>query len=735
MSIKTTIAEVLSKRQKKAPELDNVHRVLLELEMQLDKLQQMARTEVPKDAVHLATDISSKLNNVQEELAHLSNTVSNVATRFKRGVINIGVAGSARQGKSTLLQNISGLTDIEIPTSSDLPCTGAKSKIYHSEVKANAEVVFFSKQEFLTEIVYAYYDRLKLPRPFSLEEFRKTLPEFVVPENSDERNLKSVIYAEFKRIHTAFSSFSGYLSQPAETVKLEQIQDYVTQHDNNGNLRSKYLAVKTANIYTKFPNHDVTGLCLVDLPGLEAAQGHEKKLVASLEQEVDAVILVKKPSPQGDQWNSEDIKVIDLINDAVREIELSNWLFMLLNELSNGENSQIIQRLKANPPKTYSSNPIILTANCSDASEVDEKVFSVVLKHVEQNLESTDRQYISALAQNMQTILDSLSTLLSPAYDSLNRNFADSAEKKKFKQVFRNFLKELKIGLEKLVPQVRREFTFEGFREKVIEVCDNAQQEPPIPTSAEMEEKYWEDLGWPKALQSLLNELRAYLTQYIAKHLDNYLKEQVDMVLNKVLKRLFPHSLQNSLEQDIEDSSDPRTILQAFQQRVDKEEFPQLYDCFEYIINFHFSYHSLFHYRVRKEMKRLDTSNMDAISKLAHGGNEDNIPEISEQVANGLNEYYRETVYDVRKKLNEEMQNDPADAIFALVEEIKDRFVRAKGIEDEWEDFLYPIRGQVWAEEFGDIANEIALRNQWQTAIDDALKTAKQVQENFSRMV
>jgi hypothetical protein len=89
-------------------------------------------------------------------------------------------------------------------------------------------------------------------------------------------------------------------------VALEHIRDYVTQHDDNGNIRSNYLAVKTANIYTKFPNHDVTGLCLVDLPGLEAAQGHEKKLVASLEQEVDAVILVKKPSPQGDQWNSDD---------------------------------------------------------------------------------------------------------------------------------------------------------------------------------------------------------------------------------------------------------------------------------------------------------------------------------------------------------------------------------------------------------------------------------------------
>jgi hypothetical protein len=387
----------------------------------------------------------------------------------------------------------------------------------------------------------------------------------------------------------------------------------------------------------------------------------------------------------------------------------------------------------AKPPKTYSSNPIILTANCGDASEVDEKVFSVVLKHVEQNLESTDRQYLSALAQQMQSIWDSLNTVLAQAHHSFNPDDAESTMQ--FVSLFAEFMGELQIGLEELVLEVRREFTFEGFREKIIEVCDNAQQEPPIPTSAELAKKFWKAGGWPAALQPLLNELRAYLTQYLARHLDTYLKGQVDNVLNQVLRRMFPHSLQNLLEQEIEDQSDPRIILRALQQRVDKEQHPQLYDCFEYIINFNFSYHSLFHYRVRKEMHRLNTFNTEAISQLMYGGNEENVPEISEQVANGLDQFYKETVFDIKKRLNEEMQTDPADAIFALVEEIKDRFVRAKGIEDEWRRFLYPIRGQVWADKFGALAKEMALRSQWQAAINDVLKTAGQVQDDFSRMV
>ncbi len=733
--IQETIAEVLGKRQQKVPKLDRVYQGLSELETQLDALQQMASQEVPKDTGHITADISNKINAVQEDLTHLTHSVSNVTKRFSRKVINIGVAGSARQGKSTLLQQISGLTDKEIPTSSDLPCTGAKSKIYHSEVRANAEVVFYFKQEFLTEIVYPYFDRLALPRPYSLDKFGQALPEFVVPDNTDERNLKSAIYQELERIHRAFPSFKELLSQPAETVELDHIRDYVTQHDDDGNIRTKYLAVKTANIYTKFPNHDVTGLCLVDLPGLEAAQGHEKKLVASFEQEVDAVILLKKPSPEGDNWISDDFKVIDLINDAVREIELSNWLFILLNELKLGDNNneKMIHRLMENPPKTYSSKPILLKANCIDASEVDEQVFSVVLKHVERNLQSTDRQYVSALAHKMPTILDTLNSVLKPAYESLKQN--GNVDMEEYWFLFSKFMKDLRGELEQLVRWVQEEFTFEeGFKQTVYEVCDMAQQDPPIPTPDELKNQYWQQGGWPAVWQPQLNQLRAYITQYLAKHLDTYLKERVDDVLRRVLARMFPHSLQNVLEQE-EADADPRNIIIALQKMVDKVKYPQLHDSFEYIVKFDFSYHSLFHFRVRREMWRLDTYETETMAELMHGGTAKNVKETAAQINNGLDQFYKETVYDVRKKLSEEMQTDPGDAIFALVEELKDRLARASGIEDEWRQFLYPLRGQVWADKFGAIAQDIALRTQWQNAIDEAIKTAKQVHEDFSGMV
>jgi len=75
---------------------------------------------------------------------------------------------------------------------------------------------------------------------------------------------------------------------------------------------------------------------------------------------------------------------------------------------------------------------------------------------------------------------------------------------------------------------------------------------------------------------------------------------------------------------------------------------------------------------------------------------------------------------DRRKKFSEKMQTDPANAILALVEEAKDRLVRAKGIKDEWKSFLDPIREQLWADELSRFNKD-----------DDALKCAQQIQVAF----
>ncbi|EDN68653.1 conserved hypothetical protein [Beggiatoa sp. PS] len=477
MTVRTVIAEVLDKRHQKVLMLEKVHHELAELEMQLDSLQQMAAEVnqeidgIPPEIVKLTSKITTQVSGVDEDVAQLNSAIISLTKRFSKETINIGVAGKARQGKSTLLQQISGLSNREIPTSDELPCTGAKSKIYHSEEAPYAKIEFYSKEEFLKEILHTYYDKLNFPKPFSLKRFSEPLPE-INDTRTNARNLDKAVYEKLKFIHEAFPSFSEFLSSTPKVLSLDEILDYVTQSEG----RTRYLAVKTANIYTKFPNHDVTGLSLVDLPGLEAAQGHEQKLVSSLEHEVDAVIFVKSPDALGTDWEQADYSVFDLVDNAVKEIELAQRLFIVLNEKNDGSNKKQIQLLKNQPPETYSKPPILI-ANCSDAQDVEQKIFSVVLKHIEENLESTDQQYLKVLAEKITTLVKILSQVFTPALNALATTNADLSRERKYRRLSEKFLRELTTGLEKLVLEVQHELNIsEEFKQKVEDICEAARQ-------------------------------------------------------------------------------------------------------------------------------------------------------------------------------------------------------------------------------------------------------------------
>ena len=735
MTVRAVIADVLEQRHKKMLMLEQVQSGLAELEMQLDSLQEMAAEieaepdNVPDEIIKLASKISTHFNNgFPDEVAGLNVSISNLTKRFSKETINIGVAGKARQGKSTLLQQISGLTNQEIPTSDELPCTGAKSKIFHSENEPHAKIEFYTKEEFLKEILYSYFDKLKLSKPFSLKRFGDEDLSELDNRRTIDRNLDKAIYEKLKFIHGAYPSFSNLLSKPSKLLGLEDIIDYVTQSDG----RTQYLAVKSADIYTKFPNHDVTGLCLVDLPGLEAAQGHEQKLVSSLEHEVDAVIFVKSPDVLGTDWEQADYSVFDLVDNAVKEVELANRLFIVLNEKNDGSNRKQVQLLKEQPPETYSP-PRILTANCSDATEVEHKVFSVVLQHIESNLESTDRKYIKALSDKMASVNETLSLLFTSSMSGLSTANADLTRERKYRILSEKFIKELTRGLEQLVLDVQQVLNIsEEFKLKVEEICEAARESAPIPTKEDLAEQYLEYSGWKGVVGEELNYLRAYLTEFMATNLDNYLQSKINEVLRQVLLGVFPKALQNMLPTPPETETDPRSIILEFQKILDKVEHPNIYKTFEYIHNFNFSYHSHFHYRVREEMGLLNTYSSESIDDIVpQDATRDNFMEKAEEIARGLDSHYQQTIYQLRKQFGETMQADPANAILALVEEVKDRLVRAKGMKEEWKSFLDPIRETLWADELSQFNQEIALRKQWRNALEDALKSAKLVQAEF----
>lgn len=731
MTIKDTIAEVLRKRKYRAPDLEKVHKGLLELQELLTKLQLLSgqsNQEVPKEQelVEATMTIASGIKDLQEEVISLDNSVSNIAKRFSRGTINIGVAGTAKNGKSTLLQKISGLSNTEIPADI-VPCTGTMSKVFHVEDHPRAVIEFYSKPEFLKEILYPYFERLGLRKPLSLEEFSsQPLPEFEVPEGP-ERYILNAVYSELKRIHTAFPTFSEFLGRMPETIKLEEIYEYIVKSEE----RTHYLAVKTANIYTKFPNHNVTGLCLVDLPGLEAAEGFEKKLVASLEQQVDAVILVKMPKSGGAIWEEGDFKVIGLINSAIKEINLADWLFVALNELDDSSNKEAVQFLLKNPPHIYGSKPLFLTANFYNADQADQRVFSPVLKHIEQNLESIDRQHVKRLAQKMETIANTLSNLL-----TVRAGFRPKTDDLKlFSKLSNKFIKKLEDDLEDLLEQ-QQGITFDNFESKVKEVCEMAKQahknaqSPILPTPAELERERRREQNWGRVVTLYIKKLRVFLSRYLTENLDVYFSQRVDEVLGQLLFDIFPESLRKlSIHHANAVASDPRSIILGLQQLLDKANQPNLYASFEYIVKFNLSYQVLFEYLIRSEISLLNPNHPkghEVFKQLI----DDNAVGRGLEITEGLDKFYQDTIYQISEKLLES-QLDPAEAVVSWGEGIRDRLVTTEVVKGEWTDFLADWRGELWPEEIGEIVRTKTFCEKWEKAIDEVRTSVKQIRADF----
>jgi len=128
------ITEIIAQRQPQAQKLITVEKNLNHLLITWHKLedyrnQLQAKTQDEKVLGKLQEiNFSDSKTKIQESLEKLSK----LSSRFQRQTLNIGVVGRARQGKSRLLQSITGLGTGEIPDGNRQHCTGVRSTIHHN---------------------------------------------------------------------------------------------------------------------------------------------------------------------------------------------------------------------------------------------------------------------------------------------------------------------------------------------------------------------------------------------------------------------------------------------------------------------------------------------------------------------------------------------------------------------------------------------------------------------------
>ncbi|MBD2294328.1 hypothetical protein H6G06_12735 [Anabaena sphaerica FACHB-251] len=657
------------------------------------------------------------LTTIQNSIADELNKLAKLKMRFCRDTLNIGVVGRARQGKSRLLQSLTGLTAAEIPDGDRQHCTGVRSTIHHNpNVDTYGEVWFHSERSFLDEVISPYYQKLHLGNtPITIEEFA-TNPLPKLPQNLPGYAEPGAMYEHLTRYHTHLDKYRHLLQNLLpRRISRDEIREYVAQDTPDGKrVFFNYLAVREVKIVCNFPNADVGQIALVDMPGLgDTGVGDEERLMKTLGQDVDAVLFVRMPKSSGDYWADVDVRLYDTSRAALVDLPINLWSFMVLNQTAanskNGDNSHNCQDLAETLTDKHLQVVDCLIANCADNLAANQ-VLDQVLDYLVINITSLDQQYGSSRQERLIQLQNSVEAELEKARNALGQSTPQDNWFPVFEQLFNQLWNDLTSGLERLLRQLRQQRNADDidFKQQVEAAIQACRHDTGIPSLEQIEKRRDRIGGYPNAYYQYLNEIRAHLSQNFLL-LDEALKRSLSQLKANVAQVLIEQGRLGKLTNGKKDEFFPEIT------NLIPENLSKLKLGFHILSDFDISYRGLIQHRIRKHLDGLTPD--DTSLQLSKS------PSAKELLAN-LKALQAEAIYGCETAL-EDLLCEPSQAAFAIVEEFIDRVLRAEGAKIEWRIFLEEMRAEIWQEEFEQLGERTKLRREWLNSIEQAATANK----------
>ena len=711
------INQIITKRRPLALQILNVEGKLVELRERMESLRTLCSAladQLPELQQRLAT-LNARVSELENEAEVQRIGLTTLRSRFERDTLNVGVVGLAGQGKSRLLQSLSGLSASEIPDGSGGHCTGVRSAISHREGDTSGDVYFHTEHSFLNEVVYPYFDKLALtPKPLCLEDFnRRPLPE--LPETVKDARAKAM-YEHLKAYHQNFAKYSPLLRQASPIhVSREHIREYVAQDDRAGNrVFFNFMAVKEVRIWCSFPRQDVGRVSLLDMPGLgDTGVGDQERLIATLGREVDLVLFVRMPSAKRGVWSDFDVDLYDTADKALREdLPIRNWSFMVLNrtngssELDNLENCR---RMRDDLPHQHIEVADSIIVNCSAPEETCNLVLDRILKHLAESIVGLDSRYAARRQDSLLAFRSKVASLLDDARSVLGAARGGTNEEyHAYQKLFEELWGQITYSLTGLLRDLRshRDDSDADYCAEVNRILQDARQNPSIPAVGVVERKAAELDGVSAAYLHFLTLTRSHLSRRFLD-IDRSLSKTIQARKQRVVDVLRKDGKLENISGFTASDEQFLSQLAAYL----RKEFPQLEvmtRAFAILSDFQLSYRGLIQHRIRGQLDKLD---QDSETRLP-------IPAkpTAHEVAAVLETAYLETLAGLEDALLS-LDTEPSRAVFAMIEEFVDQSLRSEGAKQDWDNFYYNLRGELWPKQFDKIAQRTRLRSNWDESV------------------
>ncbi|UBU08846.1 hypothetical protein [Nonomuraea gerenzanensis] len=712
------IAAIQAQRATSAATAEGMERRLAALAEGLSRLEAIRAdlvTRVEDDARDQLSALAEPLKDLMLGVRRERAELERVLARLRRTTLNIGVVGRAGQGKSRLLQSLTGLTTREIPDGSGGFCTGVPSVVRHAPgTTTYADVFFHTEQSFLHEVVTPYFERLRLGRsPTSLEDFAGPLPP-LEREGQEDIARKESAYAHLSSFRTTLTEYRRWLGTTSpHRITADQIREFVAQDDPDGNRRyHAFRAVRRVHITTSFPHDDLGGIGTIDLPGLgDTNLGDSRLLLSALSDDVDVVLFVRRPAPERDAIQDTDIDLYDLAQSALPDIPMEKRSFLLLNhrrslDQDNLNNARLFRDQIPGSAIKVAGTDIV---DCSDAEAVA-TAFEPVVDYLLTHVGELDRMLLRARRQTMAELGRQITLLISQArrLDALAQ--PASMWFPTFQSLFKQAHTSLSAELDQLVDRLREERGLRdtAFSQSVRAVLALARSDDGIPAPEDIRTRFAVEGTRQAAYSHLLDETRAHLSRHFLG-LHDGLRECVGQMHEDVAALLARAGGLAPLS-----GRQGRLFLLDVAERIPptlRQGRPsEIQYALTMLTEFELNYRGFVQHRIRPCLDGLH-GDSPAMALPSDG------TLVDEKTMREMLRISYEEALDRCDTALDGLTTEPNGAVFAIVEEFRDRVLRAEGSTDEWRAFYQDIRAELWSDTFSALAEQAGHLRVWDEAV------------------